>query len=186
MDCLTAQDHLAAWLDDELSPSARTLLARHLASCPGCSALCDALADQELSPPDLDLGTGAPDFWAPLDRALDQTWSELPLRAASGASPAGPASPGASGEDLPWYRRSVRLPLPAVVAWAAAGLLMAGWMLADAPAHLEAGAAQPSSVASAEADATPSTPSSLRAHTAAALPASSWSVATYTPHRGTF
>lgn len=176
MDCLTAQDHLAAWLDDELSPSARTLLARHLADCAGCSALCDALAGQQLAPPGLDRDTAAPGFWDPLDQALDQTWAAVPLAAAARASEAPP----------PWYRRSVRLPLPAVLAYAALGLLMAGWMLADAPAHLEVDSAGGDTLASVEAAASPSTPSALRPHTATALPASSWSVATYTPHRGTF
>ncbi len=170
MDCTSAQDHIAAWLDDELSVSARTLFERHLGTCVECRALADSLAAQELAPPEGLFEDRPVAFWDTLDAALDQEW-ERQLR-----------TPPVSATAPPWYRRSISLPLPAVLAYAALSLLMVGWMAGGAPGLDLTASTGPAPLAAS--DSAPSGELPGTADTGAA--GGAWTVATYTPHRGTF
>lgn len=170
MDCTTTREHLAAWLDAELSPSATTLVERHLDSCASCAALATALSSQQLGPETAPRWTDKPRFWDRMDAAMDAEWARQAL------------APPSPEHTAPWYRRSVRLPLPAVAAYAAMTLLLALAAL--------------SGPSSAPAEATlATTPTSSPSAPTAQLDAlgqamdtglGSWPVATYTPHRGTF
>lgn len=69
MDCHSVTDRLAGWVDDQLSPGERELFDEHLARCPRCRALAEAMLAQPLpqpAPPPI-----APDFWQTMDAAID-------------------------------------------------------------------------------------------------------------------
>ncbi len=172
MDCSTSRDHLAAWLDDELAPSARTLLERHLDTCPACAVLGERLANQDLTPPAPHPASTSPEFWATLEQNLDHAWADP--RATPAPSP-------------PWWERRIALPVPLLAVQAALLLLGAGWALAHThgddvaiAADEAAEAARPQLVVS---QALPT--DTLDGELEGATPPS-WPVAAYTPHRGVF
>jgi anti-sigma factor RsiW len=172
MDCSTSRDLLAAWLDGELAPSARTLLERHLDTCPACAALGERLANQDLTPPAPHPANTSPEFWAPLEHNLDHAWADTPT---------------ATAPAPPWWQRRIALPAPLLAIQAALLLLGAGWALAHThgddvaiAAGEAADAAHPQLVVS-QAPPTDSLDDELKG----AKPPS-WPVAAYTPHRGVF
>ena len=68
MDCRTAEDLMAGFIDGELSPGHHDLLEEHLQHCPSCSSLLEQLAEQPLAPPPMPpMGD---DFWSKMDGAL--------------------------------------------------------------------------------------------------------------------
>jgi anti-sigma factor RsiW len=69
MDCRTAEDLMAGFIDDELSPGHHALLEEHLQQCHTCAKLLGQLAAQPLAPPAMPpMGE---EFWEKMDRVLD-------------------------------------------------------------------------------------------------------------------
>ena len=113
MDCRTAHDLMAGFLDGELSPGHQELLTEHLQHCAACSVLHDALAGQNLSArPIQPMGA---EFWAGMDEVL-----LAEMDATASATPTVP----------PLQRhRHRRYPSPARLLYVAALLGALGWGL---------------------------------------------------------
>lgn len=70
MDCQTASDWMAGWVDEELSPGERELMDAHLQRCPSCRQRAHAMARQAIAPPISRVLR--PDFWDRMDAALSE------------------------------------------------------------------------------------------------------------------
>lgn len=114
MHCDAVVDRLAALLDEELAPGEVELVGRHIETCPDCAGLMDRMAAQRFSQPEL-VVLERPDFWGPMDAALDRAWADHEAPALQAA----PAPP-------PWYRRELRLPAGVALLYAAGMLLALG------------------------------------------------------------
>lgn len=116
MDCQTATERMAGWVDGQLSPGEHDLMALHLRRCERCRALADAMARQPLQPPQHALPPG---FW---DRMDDTINTEL-----QDTRPAAPPAAAAAAAPVPLWRRSVRLGPLAMAAYAALLVGAVGW-----------------------------------------------------------
>ena len=123
MDCRTVRDRIAAWEDQELSPGETSQMREHLEHCSECMAFSQRIREQsrwlaDLPPPALP-ELNEPDFWKSMDdrlsRELDQM-QQIPLA-------------GNQEDVIVWRRRRFSVPLPAVVAYAAALILAVLWGL---------------------------------------------------------
>jgi hypothetical protein len=72
--CADVRERVAPFLDQELGPTERQMLERHLDDCASCRELVERVASQELRPPPVSdavaAQVGAPDFWAAMDARL--------------------------------------------------------------------------------------------------------------------
>ncbi len=110
MDCQSAMDQMAGWVDDQLSPGEQELFAEHIHRCSACRDHAEALATQPLhfpAPPPLPAA-----MWAHMDAALS---AELD-RTASAPPPL-----------TPWHHRRLQVSAPALLLYAALLLLTVSW-----------------------------------------------------------
>ena len=89
MDCRTAEDLMAGFIDDELSPGHRALLEEHLQHCPACTVLLDQLVAQPLAPPSMPPMDNA--FWAKMDHVLAEEITQSEQDSDDAPAPAAPA-----------------------------------------------------------------------------------------------
>ena len=75
MDCQTASEWMAGWVDEQLSPGERELMAAHLQRCPSCRQRAHAMARQVIAPPTTHVLR--PDFWDRMDAALSEAQDAL-------------------------------------------------------------------------------------------------------------
>ena len=75
MDCQTASEWMAGWVDEQLSPGERELMADHLQRCPSCRQRARAMARQAIAPPTTHILH--PDFWDRMDAALGEAQDSL-------------------------------------------------------------------------------------------------------------
>lgn len=115
MDCAALKDRIAAYLDGQLGEAEQEMFEAHLACCPDCVCVTDTLATQAFSPLNAetrDRVCGATDFWQDMDCALGPSLTEMaPICAIT----------------TRWTRRRLNLPLPIVMAYAAAFGLAVVW-----------------------------------------------------------
>ncbi len=115
MDCAGLSDRLAAYLDGQLGSAESELLEAHLERCPDCVGLADAMSGQEFAPlteQERANICGAEDFWGAMDCALNPALEKLSPTCAT---------------RVDWVHRRVTLPLPMVLAYAAAFGLAVIW-----------------------------------------------------------
>jgi anti-sigma factor RsiW len=111
MKCVQITERLAAYLDGQLAPAEAEQVGEHLYSCTPCHQLCDALMAQDFSPMSEDdkaAGCAAAGFWSAMDDALETELQAL--------------SPNTGGS-----KRTTRLPMTVLMAYAAAVLLAVAW-----------------------------------------------------------
>lgn len=163
MSCQDVRDRFAPWLDQELSPGDEELCAQHLHGCEACATELSRLDGQRFFPPELPDLEG-PDFWGPMDRALDGAWGGL--------------QPDRAAPTPPWWRKERRLSGTQALALAVAMLLAIGlaaaqsWQLAEVNARADALQARLDREARLSAVPGP------------ALPLEPHAVAAHTPFRG--
>lgn len=167
MDCTDIADRLAPFIEGELSPGETTLVETHLDHCVPCQARCEAMADQDFGGVVRIAGSEHPAFWARLDQAVDQAWTQ---REHSAAPP--PRDSLRSGR--------VELRRTTLLLYAAGLALTMAW-----------GAGQWVRADRAEASLATRDAQFDRADRLAAAPPAEWRVdqlalSNYTPHRGTF
>ena len=73
MDCQTAAMWMAGWVDEQLSPGERELMAAHLKHCDRCRHTAAAMAEQQFIPPNHVLPTG---FWDRMDQTLQEVMNQ--------------------------------------------------------------------------------------------------------------
>jgi hypothetical protein len=115
MDCAALKDRVAAYLDGQLGEAEQEMFEAHLACCPDCVCATDALATQTFSPLSAearDRVCGAKGFWQDMDCALGPSLTEM--------------APVCS-ITVRWTQRRLNLPLPLVMAYAAAFGLAVVW-----------------------------------------------------------
>lgn len=115
MDCAGVSERTAAYLDGQLAPAETEQVDAHLEGCPDCVSLVEAMAGQDFAPlTTTERGDicGATDFWAAMDTAL-----------APGLAQMAPAC----AVTQRWTRRRIDLPLPMLLAYAAALSLAVVW-----------------------------------------------------------
>jgi anti-sigma factor RsiW len=109
MDCQTATERMAGWVDGQLSPGEQELMETHLHRCTSCSSLATAMGAQPLAPPSPVILPAQ--FWDRMDATLQ---SEL-----SAAPPLPPPTP--------LLRRRLQLGPVSMAAYAALLLGAIGW-----------------------------------------------------------
>lgn len=173
MDCRTARDHIASWLDGELSRGEVEQLEAHMEHCESCRAVADDLSQQgqvlELLRP-LPLAEVAdPAFW---DRMHTRLSREVVRVQREG-------HPRERGLRAALTRR-LSVPAPAALAYAAAllGALWWGWAHQERADQAEAGV-QALAVALEREQR-------LAAAPAMPLRSQEYRTSVYTPHRGNF
>jgi len=115
MDCTGVNERIAAYLDGQLAPAETEHVDDHLEGCPNCVALVEAMAGQDFAP----LSTaeknkicGASDFWKAMDTSLAPALEQMaPVCAVTQR----------------WTKRRVDLPLPMLLAYAAALSMAVVW-----------------------------------------------------------
>jgi anti-sigma factor RsiW len=115
MDCAGLNDRIAAYLDGQLGCAETDLVESHLERCPDCVRMVEVMGAQEFAPLSADERAkrcGAADFWSAMDTALSPSLEHL--------------APVCEVTQR-WTRRQVELPLPMVVAYAAAFGLAVVW-----------------------------------------------------------
>ena len=173
MDCTVVSSRIAAFLDGELAPADTERFALHIEACEACNQMLVQLEAQRFMPLDSRekaMICGRIDFWGDMDSVLSTHMDQMVL--------AKTASLG------PWHRRRVGMPVPWVVAYAAAMLLAVAWGVQQrdraqtaelSSQHLGQQLEQERRIA-AQPSSTPSKNQSGR----------TFKVVTYTPERGTF
>lgn len=116
MDCVFVRTRVAAFIDGELAPAEVEQFAVHIDRCTVCAELVVSIEAQRFMP----LSTqeksemcGSPSFWSKMDASLCGELDQMTMQHGSVVRP--------------WYRRSVGMPAPMVVAYAAAMLLAVAW-----------------------------------------------------------
>lgn len=116
MDCTEVSGRIAAFLDGELAPGDIERFSSHIDGCESCAHLVRTMEAQRFEPlcsQEKEAICGTDGFWADMDSALS---SHMDQMVATGAVRAGP-----------WHSRRVGMPVPAIVAYAAAMLLVVAW-----------------------------------------------------------
>lgn len=117
MDCTAVSERVAAYLDGQLGEAQGDLVDAHLAICVECAGLLAALAEQRflpLSAEEKGRLCGGDGFWSQMDSVL---CAEMEVMG------------GVSDGRTAWHLRQVGLPMPMVLAYAAAMLLAVAWGL---------------------------------------------------------
>ena len=172
MDCTMVTSRVAAFVDGELAPGDCERFVLHIETCDPCTQIVIQLEAQRFEPLSADqrrsmCARGA--FWGDMESVLGTHLDQMVLTKTACLGP--------------WHSRRVGLPIPAIVACAAAVLLAVSWgmqqreraQLAElATEHLGQQLEQERRLA-AQPKLSPVMPG-----------ASSYKVVTYTPERGTF
>ena len=115
MECIAVAERIAAYLDGQLGAAETEQVDTHLERCETCAETAAALGEQRFAPLDASEKSricDADGFWSGMEDRLGRELAAMDVR----------ASP------LPvWHRRRVRLPVPMVMAYAAALLLAVAW-----------------------------------------------------------
>jgi anti-sigma factor RsiW len=173
MDCSGVSSRIAAFLDGELAPADCERFTLHIEACESCAQIVVQLEAQRFLPLDCNEKVticGRVDFWGDMDSVLSTHMDQMVL-----------AKTACLG---PWHKRRVGMPIPLVVAYAAAMLLAVAWGVQQrdraqtaelSSEHLGQQLEQERRLA-----AQPSTaPNKVRS-------GGTYKVVTYTPERGTF
>jgi anti-sigma factor RsiW len=110
MHCVDARPRLVAWQDDELAPSERVMLERHLDGCSACRTHASRLEAVTPEPSLEHPGALRGDFWSRLDEAVEQELRR-PL--------APPAAAPLQERISDWLSQERRVSLGSMVAYAA-------------------------------------------------------------------
>ena len=116
MDCTTVASRVAAFLDGELAPADSERFALHLEACDSCTQIVIQLEAQRFSPLSGEERTsicGRVEFWGDMDSVLGTHMDQMVL-----------AKTACLG---PWHSRRLGMPVPMIVAYAAAMLLAVAW-----------------------------------------------------------
>ena len=173
MDCTVVSSRVAAFLDGELAPADSERFTLHIEACEPCTQIVIRLEAQRFLP--LNSNEKASicsrvDFWVDMDSVLSTHMDQMVL-----------AKTACLG---PWHKRRVGMPIPLVVAYAAAMLLAVAWGMQQrdraqtaelSSEHLGQQLEQERRLA-AQPSTAPTKGTSGRAY----------KVVTYTPERGTF
>ncbi len=118
MDCTMVSSRVAAFLDGEMAPGDCERFILHIEACEPCTRLVARLEAQRFAPLSDDDKTricGRSEFWSDMDSVLGTHMDQMVL-----------AKTACLG---PWYSRRVGLPVPMIVAYAAAMMLAVVWGL---------------------------------------------------------
>lgn len=118
MDCTTVTSRVAAFLDGELSPGDGERFILHIEVCTPCAELVAKLEAQQFAPlqaEERERICGRGEFWSDMDSVLCAHMDQMVLSKTACLGP--------------WYQRRVGMPMPMVVAYAAAMLLGVAWGL---------------------------------------------------------
>lgn len=116
MDCTTVTSRVAAFLDGELAPADSEHFVLHIEACDQCTQIVIKLEAQRFVPLNSEERTsicGRVEFWGDMNSVLGTHMDQMVL-----------AKTACLG---PWHRRRLGMPIPMVVAYAAAMLLAVAW-----------------------------------------------------------
>jgi len=172
MDCAVVSSRVAGFLDGELAAADHQRIALHLELCDGCTQIVIQMEAQRFVPLDEKEKAsicGRDGFWTDMDSVLMTHMDQMVLTKTACLGP--------------WHMRRVGMPVPMLVAYAAAMLMAVAWGLQQhdraqvaelASEHLGQQLEQERRLA-----AQPTTPSQGQGN-------GTYKVVTYTPERGTF
>lgn len=172
MDCTVVSSRVAAFLDCELAPADHERFSLHLESCDRCTQVVIQMEAQRFAPLNEKEKAGIcgrDGFWTDMDSVLMTHMDQMVLSKTACLGP--------------WHKRRVGMPVPMLVAYAAAMLLAVAWGLQQqdraqvaelASEHLGQQLEQEKRLA-----AQPVTPPKGQGN-------GTYKVVTYTPERGTF
>lgn len=170
MDCTMVTSRVAAFLDGALASSECERFVLHIEACTPCSRIVMEIEAQHFSPLTMEQKKeicGREKFWDDMDSVLCAHMDQMVL-----------AKTACLG---PWHRRQVGMPLPMVMAYAAAMLMAVGWGVQQRDRALKA------EVASEHLGQELESERRLAAQPAPEQPrGSTYKVVNYTPQRGTF
>ena len=173
MDCTVVSSRIAAFIDGELAPADSERIATHIEFCEVCTQLIIRLEAQRFVPLDSDEKAsicGRDGFWSDMDSVLVTHMDQMVL-----------AKTACLG---PWHKRRVGMPVPMIVAYAAAMLLAVAW------GYQQRGRAQTAELASEHLGQQLEQERRLAAQPSSTTPTGqgkgTYKVVTYTPERGTF
>jgi len=116
MDCAKVSTRIAAFLDGELAPAEVEQFSVHIERCTVCAQIVIQLEAQRFMPLSCREKSAICEkdgFWGEMDSKLCAQLDDMSMPAVVVA--------------VPWYSRSVGLPAPMIVAYAAAMLLAVAW-----------------------------------------------------------
>lgn len=116
MDCTLVISRVAAFLDGELEPTEHERFMTHIDACDACTRVVVKLEAQRFSPMDAverKAICGREGFWGDMDSVLSTHVDQMVLTKTACLGP--------------WHARRVGMPIPMVVAYAAAMLLAVAW-----------------------------------------------------------
>ena len=116
MDCTMVTSRVAAFLDGALASSECERFVLHIEACTPCSRIVMEIEAQHFSPLTMEQRKeicGREKFWDDMDSVLCAHMDQMVL-----------AKTACLG---PWHRRQVGMPLPMVMAYAAAMLMAVAW-----------------------------------------------------------
>lgn len=170
MDCTMVTSRVAAFLDGALGSSDSESFVLHIEACSPCSKIVMEIEAQRFVPLTLEQKNeicGREKFWDDMDSVLCAHLDQMVL-----------AKTACLG---PWHRRKVGLPLPMVMAYAAAMLLAVAWGAQQRDRAMKA------EVASEHLGQELESERRLAAQPVPEQPrGSTYKVVNYTPQRGTF
>ena len=116
MDCTLVTSRVAAFLDGELGPSETERFVMHVDACDACTSVVVRIETQRfrpLEPAEREAICGRDGFWRDMDSVLSTHVDQMVLTKTACLGP--------------WHSRRVGMPVPMVVAYAAAMLLAVAW-----------------------------------------------------------
>lgn len=169
MDCTMVSSRMAAFLDGELNPSDVSRFEMHIQGCNECMQIVVKMEEQRfrpLSSQERGAICGRESFWGDMDSVLGTHLDQMVLNKTACLGP--------------WHTRRIGLPIPMLVAYAAAMVLAVAWGAQQRDRAMTAEMASEHLGQQLEAERR------LAAQPAEAGTASTYKVVTYTPERGTF
>ena len=160
---------LAAFLDGELAPAELSRFEMHIQGCDDCMQVVIKLEEQRFRPLSSQERTdicGRESFWGDMDSVLDTHLDQMVLSKTACLGP--------------WHTRRIGLPIPMIVAYAAAMVLAVAWGAQQRDRAMTAEVASEHLGQQLEAERR------LAAQPAEPGTTSTYKVVTYTPERGTF
>ncbi len=115
MDCDSFRDRVAPFVEGQLGPAESEQMGTHIDRCSHCADLITALDQQVFSPLTSEERTricGVGGFWSDMDSVLAEQMGALHAPRSGSA---------------PWTRRRVAMPVPMIIAYAAALTLAVVW-----------------------------------------------------------
>ncbi len=172
MDCVVISSRIAAYLDGELAPAEVQQFSMHIERCEDCTQIVIQLEAQRfipLSPQEQAAICGPTAFWGDMDSVLGAHMDQMVVQHTVRLGP--------------WYRRRVGLPVPMLVAYAAAMLLAVAWGMQQSDRAVAAEISAEHLGQQLEQErrlaAQPTAPQGTSG-------SGQYKVVTYTPQRGTF